>query len=194
MFMTLLEDIRHGVFHILDQGAVDHILFLWVLSIGLTFNDRRMLLWSITGFTLGHAFAAFAVVSNLPMLPLEWVEFAIPLTIVARGIQRLISPTETTTVPWKTILVIALFGFIHGSAISTELKMTLMKEDSLVGKLIGFNIGVELGQLMCIVAILLISIGLNKLLRIHANMVTRILLVPAIIAGIGLAYYVFPLN
>jgi hypothetical protein len=192
--MTLLEDIQHGIFHILNKGAIDHIMFLWALAIGLTFNDRRMLLWSITGFTLGHAFAAVAVVFSFPMLPLEWVEFAIPLTIVARGIQRLISPTETTTVPWKTILVIAIFGFIHGSAISTELKMTLMKDESLFGKLVGFNIGVELGQLLCISGILLISVTLNRLLRIHANMVTRILLVPVIIVAIGLAYYVFPLN
>ena len=192
--MTLLEDIQHGIFHIINKGAIDHILFLWVLAIGLTFNDRRMLLWSITGFTLGHAIAAVAVVFNFPKLPLEWVEFAIPLTIVARGIQRLISPTETTTFPWKTIIVIAIFGFIHGSAISTELKMTLMKGDSLTGKLIGFNIGVELGQLLCISGILLISITLNRLLRIHANMVTRILLAPVIILAIGLAYYVFPLN
>lgn len=192
--MTLLEDIQHGIFHIIDDSAIDHILFLWVLAIGLTFNDRRMLLWSITGFTLGHALAAVALVFGLPMLSMKWVEFAIPLTIVARGIQRLISPTETTTVPWKTILVIALFGFIHGSAISTELKMTLMKGDSLTGKLIGFNIGVELGQLICIAAILVISITLNRLLRIHANMVTRILLVPAIIYAIFLGFINFPLN
>jgi len=192
--MTLLEDIQHGIFHILNKCAIDHILFLWVLSIGLTFNDRRMLLWSITGFTLGHAFAAFAVMFNYLMIPLKWVEFAIPLTIVARGIQRLISPTETATLPWKTILVIALFGFIHGSAVSTELKMMVVKGESLVGKLVGFNIGVELGQLLCIGGILLISITLNRLLRIHANMVTRILLVPVIIIAIGLAYYVFPLN
>jgi len=192
--MTLLEDIQHGVFHILNKGAIDHILFLWVLAIGLTFNDRRMLLWSITGFTLGHGIAAVAVVFNLTMLPLEWVEFAIPLTIVARGIQRLISPTETATLPWKTILVIALFGFIHGSAISTELKMLVVKGESLVGKLIGFNIGVELGQLLCISGILLISITLNRLLRIHANMVTRILLMPVIIYAIFLAFINFPLN
>jgi hypothetical protein len=192
--MTLLEDIQHGIFHILNEDAIDHILFLWVLAIGLTFNDRRMLLWSITAFTLGHAFAAFAVMFNYPMIALKWVEFAIPMTIVARGIQRLISPTETATLPWKTILVIALFGFIHGSAVSLELKMMVVKGESLVGKLVGFNIGVELGQLLCISGILLISVTLNRLLRIHANMVTRILLVPVIIVAIGLAYYVFPLN
>jgi hypothetical protein len=192
--MTLFEDIQHGVFHILNTGAIDHILFLWVLAIGLTFNDRRMLLWSITGFTIGHALAAFAVILSFPMLPLKWVEFAIPLTILARGVQRLVSPTETTTLPWRTVLVIAVFGFIHGSAISTELKMTLMKEDSLVGKLVGFNIGVELGQLLCISGILLISITLNRLLRIHANMVTRILLVPVILYAVFLSYMNFPLN
>jgi uncharacterized membrane protein (Fun14 family) len=153
-----------------------------------------MLLWSITGFTLGHAFAAVAVIFGFPMLSLKWVEFAIPITILIRGVQRLISPTETTTIPWKTILIIALFGFIHGSAISTELKMTLMKEDSLAGKLLGFNIGVELGQLLCIAVILLISIALNRLLRIHANMVTRILLVPVIIYAVFLSYINFPLN
>lgn len=192
--MTLLEYIQQGIFHIIDESAIDHILFLWVLAIGLTFNDRRMLLWSITGFTLGHALAAIAVVFGLPMLSMKWVEFAIPLTILGRGIQRLISPTETTTVPWKTIMVIALFGFIHGSAISTELKMTLMKGDSLTGKLIGFNIGVELGQLICIALILVISITLNRLLRIHTNMVTRILLVPAIVYAIFLGVINFPLN
>ncbi len=190
--MTLLEDIQHGIFHILNKGAIDHILFLWVLAIGSTFNDRRMLLWSITGFTLGHAFAAFAVMFNYPMIPLKWVEFAIPLTIVARGIQRLISPTETATLPWKTILVIALFGFIHGSAISTELKMIVEKGESLLGKLVGFNIGVELGQLLCIGGILLISITLNRLLRIHANMVTRILLIPAVLYAIFLSFINFP--
>ena len=192
--MTLLEDIQHGIFHIINKGAIDHILFLWVLAIGLTFNDRRMLLWSITGFTVGHAFAAVAVIFSLPLLPMKWVEFAIPLTILIRGVQRLISPTETTTLPWKTILVIALFGFIHGSAVSTELRMSLMKGDSLAGKLVGFNIGVELGQLLCISGILLISITLNRLLRIHANMVTRILLVPVIFYAIFLAVINFPLN
>lgn len=192
--MTLLEDIQHGIFHIISKSAIDHILFLWVLAIGLTFNDRRMLLWSITGFTLGHALAALAVLFSFPMLSMKWVEFAIPLTILARGAQRLVTPTETSTLPWKTILVIALFGLIHGSAISTELKMTLMKDDSLVGKLVGFNIGVELGQFLCIAVILAISIGLNRLLRIHANMVTRILLVPVIIYSIFLAYINFPLN
>ena len=192
--MTLIEDIQHGIFHILNRGAMDHILFLWVLAIGLTFNDRRMLLWSITGFTLGHAIAACGVLFNFPMLPLKWVEFAIPLTIVARGIQRLISPTETTSLPWRTVLVITSFGFIHGSAISTELKMTLMKGDSLFGKLVGFNIGVELGQLICIAAVVLISVLLNRLLRIHANMVTRILLFPVIIYAVLLSYINFPLN
>ncbi len=192
--MTLLEDIQHGIFHIINKSAVDHILFLWVLAIGLTFNDRRMLLWSVTGFTLGHALAAVAVVFSLPMLSLNWVEFAIPLTIFIRGVQRLISPSETSTLPWKTVSVIALFGFIHGSAISTELKMTLMKDDSLAGKLIGFNIGVELGQLICIAVILVISITLNKLLRIHTHMVTRILLVPVIIYAVFLSYINFPLN
>ena len=190
--MTLLEDIQNGIFHILNEDAIDHILFLWVLAIGLTFNDRRMLLWSITGFTLGHAFAAFAVMFNYPMIPLKWVEFAIPLTIVARGVQRLISPTETATLPWKTILVIALFGFIHGSAVSTELKMMVVKGESLLGKLVGFNIGVELGQLLCIGGILLISITLNRILRIHANMVTRILLIPAILYAIFLSFINFP--
>jgi hypothetical protein len=192
--MTLLEDIQHGIFHILNKGAIDHILFLWVLAIGLTFNDRRMLLWSITAFTLGHASAAVAVIMDLTILPLKWVEFAIPLTIVVRGIQRLISPTETATLPWKTILVIMLFGFIHGSASSTELKMMVVKGESLVGKLVGFNIGVEIGQLLCIAVILLISIGLNRLLRIHTNMVTRILLVPAIAYAILLSINNFPLN
>ena len=83
--MTLLEDIQYGIFHIINKDALDHILFLWVLAIGLTFNDRRMLLWSITGFTIGHAFAAVSVILGLPMLSLKWVEFAIPLTIVVRG-------------------------------------------------------------------------------------------------------------
>jgi hypothetical protein len=192
--MTLLEDIQHGVFHIIDKGAIDHILFLWVMAIGLSFNDRRMLLWSITGFTIGHAVAAFVVLCNYAMLPLKWVEFAIPLTIVIRGVQRFVSPTEATTIPWKTSSVIAIFGYIHGSAISSELKMLVTENESLVGKLIGFNIGVELGQLLCIVVILFISIGLNKLLRIHADMVTRISLAPAIILAIFLSYYSFPLN
>jgi hypothetical protein len=164
------------------------------MAVGLTFSERRMLLWSITAFTLGHAAAAFAILFNYPMISLRWVEFAIPLTIVVRGIQRLISPTETATLPWKTILVIALFGFIHGSAISTELKMTLTKGESLVGKLIGFNVGVEVGQLLCIAIVLLLSTLLNRLLRIHANMVTRILLVPAIIYAIFLSFINFPLN
>jgi hypothetical protein len=69
-----------------------------------------------------------------------------------------------------------------------------MKDESLVGKLVGFNIGVELGQLLCISGILLISVSLNRLLRIHANMVTRILLAPAIAYAIFLAFINFPLN
>ena len=134
-----------GFDHIIPLG-LDHILFV----LGLFFLALRMgaLLWQITAFTLAHtvtlALGALGIVQISP----DIVEPLIAASIVYVGIENVFSRGLT---PWRPFIVFG-FGLLHGLGFASVLQDFGLGADYFIPKLIGFNIGVELGQLAVIAA------------------------------------------
>src|SRR5687768_3737705 len=81
-----------GFGHITEPGALDHILFLLVLAAIYRWTEWRQALVVITAFTVGHSLTLALAVLKPGMLPnSEIVEFLIPLTIVATGIENILT-------------------------------------------------------------------------------------------------------
>jgi hydrogenase/urease accessory protein HupE len=149
-----------GVEHILL--GIDHLLF--VLALLLLVPNTRMLIWTITSFTLAHS-VTLAVATmgwvNIPQKPVEAV-IALSILFVAMEIVhwKQGKPGITRRWPW---LVAFTFGLLHGFGFAGALTEIGLPEHAIPLALLFFNLGVEAGQLMFIAAVLLVWAGLRRM-------------------------------
>ncbi len=144
-----------GVEHILDLSGYDHILFVVLLAIGYSFKTWKPLLFMTTAFTVGHSISlALSVTIQLRIKP-ELIEFLIALSIFLTAVYSLLNK-ENKNLKWIYILIV-FFGLIHGLGFSFLLKAMLDKEESVVFPLISFNLGLEVGQLLIVLGVLILN-------------------------------------
>lgn len=142
-----------GFRHIVNAEAMDHILFLVALAAIYRFRDARKVLWVVTAFTVGHSITLALAVTGLLTIPSAVIEFLIPVTIVATGIENLIVRNRAHAVwggRYRPIFA-GIFGLVHGAGFANYLRALFV--DRLAVPLFGFNIGIELGQIVVLVVI-----------------------------------------
>lgn len=132
-----------GFTHILPLG-IDHILF--VLGLFLLTIHLRPVLWQVTAFTVAHTITLALTILGYIELPDTIVEPLIAASIVYIGVENVI----TRTVHWHRVIVIFLFGLLHGMGFAGVLHEIGLPAGQFVTALIAFNVGVELGQLAVI--------------------------------------------
>ncbi len=144
-WQAFVEYIGVGFDHIIPLG-LDHILFV----LGLFFLALRMgaLLWQITAFTLAHTVTLALGALDIVRIPADIVEPLIAASIVYVGIENVLARGLT---PWRPFVVFC-FGLLHGLGFASVLSDFGLGASHFVPKLIGFNIGVEIGQLAVIAA------------------------------------------
>jgi hydrogenase/urease accessory protein HupE len=135
---------RFGIEHILT--GFDHLLF--VVALTLLIRGRRVLLATITAFTLAHSLSLAASVLGIVHLPAPPVEAAIALSIVLVCAECLRTRDSLTArAPW---LVAFGFGLLHGLGFASALLEIGLPARHVPLALSFFNVGVELGQLAVI--------------------------------------------
>lgn len=149
--------IRLGVRHI--WTGIDHLLFVAGLLI-LAGTVRRTLL-AITGFTLAHSITLSLSALDLVRLPVAPVEAAIALSILflAREIAR---PHPEGLASRYPIMVSSSFGLLHGFGFAAALREVGLPTKELAVGLLSFNLGVEIGQIVFIVAVLAVFLVARK--------------------------------
>ena len=156
--------IKLGFDHISDFAGYDHMLFLVALCAIYRIQQWKSILILVTAFTIGHSVTL--VLSSLDILIIQSniIEFLIPVTIFLAALNNVIVSNSTEKSKMNKNYVMALFfGFIHGMGFSNYFKALLMDSSSVTLPLLGFNIGIELGQI--IVVFFIVSVGyvfLNK--------------------------------
>jgi hypothetical protein len=138
-----IEYVTLGFTHIVPKG-IDHILF--VLGLYLLSTKIKPLLWQVTAFTVAHsitlALGLYGVVEVSPAI----VEPLIAASIVYVAVENLVTADLH---PWRPFVVFA-FGLLHGLGFAGVLhEIGLPRSDYVIG-LVGFNLGVEFGQLAVI--------------------------------------------
>jgi hypothetical protein len=149
-----------GISHIL--GGFDHLLF--VLALLLLIGNLKSLVGAVTAFTLAHSMTLGAAALDLVVIPGPPVEAVIALSIVFVAVEALkksdVSGSLTARSPW---LVSFGFGLIHGLGFGSALSEIGLPKNEIVMALLGFNVGVEIGQLMFISAVLILYFVAMKL-------------------------------
>lgn len=158
-----------GYQHIADLKGIDHILFIMALCLRYQFADWRKILVLVTAFTIGHSITLALSVFNIVQYSMRWIEFLIPVTIVITAFSNLFIRKFAFKSRFPAIYFFALFfGLIHGLGFSSYLKSLLGTDRSVVVQLLAFNLGLEAGQLLIVLAVLLISfifVGILKISR-----------------------------
>ena len=155
-----------GFRHISDLAGYDHILFLLVLCAIYQLHQWRALLVLVTAFTVGHsitlALTSFSVIS----IKSEVIEFLIPMTIIATAIHNLfIKPGSQISGHTRAYWMALFFGFIHGMGFANYFRALLTDESSIFIPLLGFNLGIELGQLFFVLLIVGVAYMVTSWLR-----------------------------
>jgi len=155
-----------GFRHISDLAGYDHILFLIVLCAIYQLHQWKTLLVLVTAFTVGHsvtlALTSFSVIS----IKSEVIEFLIPMTIIATAIHNLfIKQGSQISVRTRAYWMALFFGFIHGMGFANYFRALLIDESSIFVPLLGFNLGIELGQLFFVLLIVGVAYMVTSWLR-----------------------------
>jgi len=164
-FITYLQ---LGFEHISDVNAYDHIVFIIALTAVYRLNELKRIFWLVTSFTIGHSISLALATLHIVIVPSEIIEFLIPVTILITAILNVTRSVETTIekkIKFSYVLAMG-FGVIHGMGFSNYLQLLLGSETSILGPLLAFNIGLEVGQLMIVAIILLAMVIGEKILKI----------------------------
>lgn len=151
--------IQLGIEHILDLEALDHLYFIVSFCLLYTIKDLRKIAALVTAFTVGHSITlALAALDMISVNP-ELIETLIPITILISCLLNywtLLRESEYHTPKgFLVYFVILFFGLIHGLGFSNFLSAMLFEGESIITPLLGFNIGIEIAQLVIVLAVLL---------------------------------------
>ena len=176
---------KMGLNHVLDFSAIDHILFLIVLTVVFSFKQWKKVLWLITLFTLGHSLSLGLAAFGIVEISVDLIEFLIPLTIFITAVINLFTAKKTSKGKENINLVFALFfGLIHGLGFSNYFKMMIGQEEDKVLPLLEFALGIEAAQVIIVLSIL--SLGFFFQSVFNVNRRDWILVFSSIVIGFSI--------
>jgi hydrogenase/urease accessory protein HupE len=149
--------LRLGIEHI--WTGIDHLLF--ILGLMILVKGRRRLVATVTAFTVAHSITLAGATLGFVRVPQQPVEACIALSIVfvASEIIHARQGWQGLTERWPWIVAFT-FGLLHGFGFAGALNAVGLPQTAIPVALLFFNIGVEIGQLLFIAAILsLMALG-----------------------------------
>ena len=138
-----------------------------VLVAVFALKDWKKILWLVTAFTIGHSITLALSIYDIVRVPGNWVEFLIPLTIVITAFDNILMRNKPNNLMKMNYYLALFFGLIHGMGFANTARMMLAEEQNIFLPLLGFNIGLELGQILVVIAILIIYYILVNLLKVN---------------------------
>jgi hypothetical protein len=142
--------------HIIGWDALDHQLFILALAAIYVVKDWKQVLVLVTAFTIGHSVTLYLSVKNIMTIDSRWVEFLIPCTILITAVTNLYQKKFTPKTIRINYFLALFFGLIHGLGFANTIRVALASDQSLGWGLFGFNAGLEAGQIVVVLIILVV--------------------------------------
>ncbi|MBN8863404.1 MAG: HupE/UreJ family protein [Sphingobacteriales bacterium] len=151
--------------HIISPDALDHQLFIAALCAIYVLRDWKQVLILVTAFTIGHSITLALSVLDVVRFPGKWVEFLIPVTIVLTAFFNVFQKKFTPRSVRINYFLALFFGLIHGMGFANSIRFMLAQDQQLGWSLFGFNVGLEAGQIVVVLILLLLTQFITGLLR-----------------------------
>ena len=158
---------RIGWQHIIGRDALDHQLFILALAAIYVIKDWKQVLILVTAFTIGHSVTLFLSVKEIITVNSRWVEFLIPCTIIFTAITNLFLKKFTPKAIRINYFLALFFGLIHGLGFANTIRLALASDQSLGWGLFGFNVGLEAGQIVVVLIILVLSFIVVNVFKVN---------------------------
>ena len=174
-----------GLKHVLDINAYDHVLFLMALTVPYAFKDWKRVLLLVSIFTIGHTLALLLSVFGIVIIKAEIVEFMIPITILITALYNIFTAGKSASKENISVVgfITLFFGIIHGLGFSNYFKSILSGNPSdKVIPLLEFALGIELAQIIVVIAVLILSYVMQTFFRFSKRDFT--LVFSAFVAGV----------
>ncbi|WP_192822027.1 HupE/UreJ family protein [Rufibacter sp. LB8] len=170
MSSTFFTYLQLGFHHIFDLQAYDHLVFILAMCALYTAYDWRRILVLVTCFTVGHSITLALSTLEIIRFNTAFIELLIPITILLTCFYNFSQMSKnrshaSVVFNWSNFYVVA-FGLIHGLGFSNYLKSLLGNRENIVLELLAFNVGIELGQLLIVVLVLILSAVLVQAFRL----------------------------
>ena len=163
MFESFIKFLELGLYHILNVDSYDHILFVALISIPFLFKDWKRLLILISIFTLGHTLSL--VLGIYGIINLNTSEWLIPITIFSVALFNIFTAGKTFLKESNLVLAtVLIFGLIHGLGFADAFK-SLVRSNNTLAAILEFAIGIEIGQLVVVIVVLILSFIFQNLFR-----------------------------
>ncbi|MFC0776158.1 HupE/UreJ family protein [Terrimonas alba] len=153
--------------HIISFDALDHQLFIAALAAIYLLRDWKQVLILVTAFTIGHSLTLALSVFDIIRFPSNWVEFLIPVTIVITAISNLFQKKFTERSIRVNYFLALFFGLIHGMGFANSIRFMLAKDQNIGWGLFGFNVGLEVGQIVVVFILLIAAYLIVNLSRVN---------------------------
>jgi hydrogenase/urease accessory protein HupE len=152
-FATFAHFVREGILHIFT--GYDHVAF--IVTLILAVKSWRQLGVVVTSFTAAHSITLALATLSVVTLPSRFVEPLIALSVLIVAVDAIARPLAKA----RTSMAFG-FGLVHGLGLSNVLRDLGLSGRELVPALLGFNVGVELGQLVIVAPMFLLVLRLRK--------------------------------
>lgn len=153
--------------HIISKDALDHQLFIAALAAIYILKDWKQVLILVTAFTIGHSLTLALSVLDVIRVNSKWVEFLIPLTIVITAIANLFQKKFTPKTIRINYFLALFFGLIHGMGFANSIRFMMASDQNLGWSLFGFNVGLEVGQVVVVTVLMLLSHLVVSMLNVN---------------------------
>lgn len=138
-----------GFTHISDVKGYDHILFIITLCALYKVSEWKRVLLLVTAFTLGHSITLSLAAFHIVIVNAYLVELLIPVTIFCTSILNLFYKNKNSFMMLHYAMA-TVFGLIHGMGFSNFFN-SISIDGAVLVPLLGFNIGLEAGQILIVV-------------------------------------------
>lgn len=183
---------KEGWHHIISLDALDHLLFIMALAAIYLVQDWKRVLVLVTAFTIGHTLTLAASVYNIISINDAWVEFLIPCTIIFSAVFNLLVKNYDERKVKLNYLFALLFGLVHGLGYANTIKFMLAKNQKMGYSLFSFNIGLEVGQIVVVTIVLVLSfIAVNKF-KLQRIWWVRVLSITSLLVALNMAIHRLP--
>ncbi len=156
-----------GFHHILNAGAVDHLLFLSALTVVFSFKDAKRLIALISLFTLAHTLSLALLAYRVVEVNTDSVEKAIVWTILITALSNVLVRNKSK-LQQLHLFYVFFFGLIHGMGFSHAFLMSVSGSNEILFPLLSFAAGIEAGQILFIFVFLVIGhFVVERLLKVN---------------------------
>jgi hypothetical protein len=161
--------VTEGFDHVMNfnVGAYDHVLFFILIAVPFLFNSWKKLIGLSLAFTIGHVISLLLVIYGDLNFNSEYIEFLIVVTIAIAALYNISTAGKRSREQnnWIILIVALFFGLVHGFGFAGGFKMLAAGAESKLLMLVEFALGIELGQLLVILVMLVLNFIFTSLLR-----------------------------